>query len=150
MVRLGIGLYGIDSALKNNYSLQPIGTLKTTISQIREVPAGDSIGYSRRSTVDKLSRIATVKIGYADGYNRKLGNRVGCMLVNGQRAPIIGSVCMDMTMLDVTGIDCSETDEVIVFNDELRVEELADQVGTIPYELLTAISQRVKRIYVYE
>ncbi|MNE92900.1 Alanine racemase [compost metagenome] len=89
-------------------------------------------------------------MGYADGLSRKLGNGVGEMLVNGKHAPIIGSVCMDMTMLNVTGIDCKETDEVIVFNEELRVEELAEKIGTIPYEVLTGISQRVKRVYVYE
>lgn len=150
MVRLGLGLYGIDSAVKNNRLLQPIGTLKTTITQIKELEPGETVSYNRRGKINVPSKIATVKLGYADGLSRKLGNGVGEMLVNGKRAPIIGSVCMDMTMLNVTGIDCKETDEVIVFNEELRVEELADKIGTIPYEVLTGISQRVKRVYVYE
>lgn len=150
MVRLGLGLYGIDSAVKNNRLLQPIGTLKTTITQIKELAPGETVSYNRRGKINVPSKIATVKLGYADGLSRKLGNGVGEMLVNGKRAPIIGSVCMDMTMLNVTEIDCKETDEVIVFNEELRVEELAEKIGTIPYEVLTGISQRVKRVYVYE
>ncbi|UKJ06133.1 bifunctional UDP-N-acetylmuramoyl-tripeptide:D-alanyl-D-alanine ligase/alanine racemase [Solitalea lacus] len=150
MVRLGLGLYGIDSAVKNNRQLQPIGTLKTTITQIKELEAGETVSYNRRGIITQHSRIATVKLGYADGYSRKLGYGNGEMLVNGHRVPVIGTVCMDMLMLDVTGVECKETDEVIVFNDELRVEELADKIGTIPYEVLTGISQRVKRIYVYE
>ncbi|POY37572.1 bifunctional UDP-N-acetylmuramoyl-tripeptide:D-alanyl-D-alanine ligase/alanine racemase [Solitalea longa] len=150
MVRLGLGVYGIDSAVKNNRLLQPIGTLKTTITQIKDLVPGDTVSYNRRGLITKPSRIATVKLGYADGYSRKLGYGAGEMLVNGHRVPVIGTVCMDMLMLDVTGVDCKETDEVIVFNDELRVEELAEKIGTIPYEVLTGISQRVKRIYVYE
>ncbi|MCO4291677.1 bifunctional UDP-N-acetylmuramoyl-tripeptide:D-alanyl-D-alanine ligase/alanine racemase [Solitalea sp. MAHUQ-68] len=150
MVRLGLGIYGIDSAVKNNRLLQPIGTLKTTITQIKDLEPGDTVSYNRRGLITKPSRIATVKLGYADGYSRKLGYGVGEMLVNGHRVPIIGTVCMDMLMLDVTGIDCRETDEVIVFNEELRVDELAEKIGTIPYEVLTGISQRVKRVYVYE
>ena len=150
MVRLGIGLYGIDPAGKVQKELQQIGTLKTVISQIRKVKAHETIGYSRRGTVVHDSIIATAAIGYADGLNRKLGNGKGYMMVNGQKAPIIGSICMDMTMLDVTNIVCKEGDEVIVFGKEPNVIDIADKIGTIPYEVLTSISQRVRRIYYYE
>lgn len=150
MVRLGIGLYGIDPTEKVQKQLQPIGTLKTVVSQLRMVKAHETVGYSRRGTLNRDSMIATVAIGYADGFNRKLGNGKGSMLVNGKRAPIVGSVCMDMTMLDVTGIDVKEGDEVIVFGGPIAVDEVADKIGTIPYEVLTSISQRVKRVYYIE
>jgi alanine racemase len=150
MVRLGIGLYGIDPAGILQKQLQPIGTLKTVVSQIRKVKAHETIGYSRRGVVTKDSLIATVAIGYADGYNRKLGNGKGSMMINGQRVPTIGSICMDMTMLDVTGLDVKEGDEVLVFGQEIGLEEVATKVATIPYEVLTSISQRVKRVYYFE
>jgi alanine racemase len=150
MVRLGIGLYGIDPSNKLQKQLQPIGTLKTVISQLRHLDAHETVGYNRKGTVNKTSIIATVAIGYADGYNRKLGNGKGYMIINGQKAPTIGSICMDMTMLDVSNINCSEGDEVIVFGSELPVSYLAEKTGTIPYEVLTGISQRVKRVYVFE
>lgn len=150
MVRLGIGLYGIDPSSKVQKQLQQIGTLKTVISQLRSIKAHETVGYSRRGVVNKDAMIATVAIGYADGYNRRLGNAKGYMLVNGKRAPVIGSVCMDMTMLDVTGIDCKEGDEVMVFGKDPDILDIADKVGTIAYEILTGISQRVKRIYYYE
>ncbi len=150
MVRLGIGLYGIDTAEEIQNQLQQIGTLKTIISQIRNISANESIGYGRKGLVQKPSRIAITAIGYADGLNRKLSNGVGYMLVNGQRASIIGNVCMDMTMIDVTDIDCKEGDEVIVFSPELNIGIIANSIGTIPYEVLTSISQRVKRVYFYE
>jgi alanine racemase len=149
MVRLGIGLYGIDKTMPVG-SLQSVTRLKTTVSQLKTIKPTDTIGYNRLGKLPKGGTIATVKIGYADGYARGLGNGVGKMLVNGQLAPTIGSICMDMCMLDVTGISVTEGDEVIVFNDELRVEEIAKKLQTIPYEVLSGISQRVKRVYYYE
>ena len=151
MVRLGIGLYGIDAAIPaSDTSLQPIASLKTSVSQVKKIPAGETISYSRSGSLLKNGKIATVRIGYADGYLRAFGNGVGKMLVNGAPAPTVGNITMDMCMLDVSGIAVNEGDEVIVFNHELRIEELAAQIGTIPYEILTNISQRVKRVYFYE
>ena len=146
MVRLGIGLYGVDPTLK----LQNVTTLKTTISQIKPVRKGETVGYSRKGIVTRDSTIAVVRIGYADGYPRLLGNGNGKMLLNGQLVPVIGNVCMDMTMLDITGIDASEGDEVVVFGQELPVTKVAAWAQTIPYEILTSISQRVKRVYYEE
>ncbi len=146
MVRLGIGLYGVD----DKQPLQNVTTLTTTISQIKNIKNGESVGYSRRGVVNRDSAVATVRIGYADGYPRLLGNGVGKMMVNGQLAPVIGNVCMDMTMLDITGIAAGEGDEVLVFGEELPVNELAKWAQTIPYEILTNISQRVKRVYFEE
>lgn len=145
MVRLGLGLYGIDPI--DNRELHPAAALHTTILQIREVPAGDSIGYSRRTIVERDSRIAAIPIGYADGLSRKLGNRKGYCIVNGQRAPYVGNICMDVCMIDVTGISCHEGDQVEIFGDQLPVTVLADWLDTIPYEVLTSVSGRVKRIY---
>lgn len=150
MVRLGIGLYGIDPSDKIQKQLQPVGTLKTVISQIREVRSHETVGYSRKGTVQRDSQIAVVAIGYADGLSRKLGNGKSYMLVNGQKAPIVGNICMDMTMIDVTGIACKEGDEVIIFGGGIDINEIASKTGTIPYEVLTGISQRVKRVYFYE
>ena len=150
MVRLGIGLYGIDSAYDSKSPLQTVTSLKTSISQIKNIPAGDTIGYGREGKMIQGGKIATVKIGYADGYRRGLGNGNGKMIIRGKEVPTIGKICMDMCMLDITGIDAAEGDEVIVFNDQIRVEDIARQLDTIPYEVLTGISQRVKRIYYYE
>lgn len=150
MVRLGIGLYGIDSALTGRSPLRTVTSLKTSISQIKMIPPGDTIGYSRAGKMPLGGKIATVKIGYADGYNRALGNGVGKMLINGQSVSTIGNICMDMCMLDITGLDVHEGDEVIVFNDQIKVEDIASATHTIPYEVLTGISQRVKRVYYYE
>jgi Alr-MurF fusion protein len=150
MVRLGIGLYGVDSSYPDRSPLQTVTSLKTSVSQIKEIPAGETIGYSRSGRMPEGGKIATVKIGYADGYSRALGNGVGQMLINGKKVPTIGKICMDMCMLDVTGLDVTEGDEVIVFNDEIRVEDIAASIDTIPYEVLTGISQRVKRVYYYE
>ena len=150
MVRLGIGMYGFDGALKNNKGLQTVTTLKTTVTQVRQVKAQESVGYSRRGVMPQDGSVATVKIGYADGYSRMFGNGVGKMLINGKAVPTIGSICMDMSMLDVTGLDVKTGDEVVVFNDQLTIEMLARQINTIPYEILTNISQRVKRVYFYE
>ncbi len=146
MVRLGIGLYGVDEKLK----LRNVTTLKTTISQIKKVRKGETVGYNRKGVVERDSLIAIVRIGYADGYPRSLGNGVGKMLHNGRLVPVIGNVCMDMTMLDITGSEAAEADEVIVFGEELPVTQLAAWANTIPYEILTGISQRVKRVYFEE
>jgi alanine racemase len=151
MVRLGIGMYGFDGSDKIQSQLQHIGTLKTTIAQIKELPAGDTVGYSRKGKLERPSRIATVSIGYADGYFRDFGNGNAYMLVHGQPAKVLGSVCMDMCMLDITDIEHAKVgDEVIVFGKELPVNQLAEWAKTIPYEILTSISQRVNRIYVNE
>lgn len=149
MVRLGIGMYGFDSALQTG-ELQTVATLKTTVTQIKHLAAGETVGYGRRGILPNGGTTATVKIGYADGYNRSFGNGVGKMLINGRYAPTIGGICMDMTMLDVTGINLKVGDEVIVFNEKLTISTLAEQINTIPYEILTNISQRVKRVYFYE
>ncbi|MGF7078215.1 bifunctional UDP-N-acetylmuramoyl-tripeptide:D-alanyl-D-alanine ligase/alanine racemase [Mucilaginibacter sp. UYCu711] len=151
MVRLGIGLYGIDAAVDPiDTSLQPITSLKTSISQVKKIAAGETVGYGRKGVMLKDGAIATVRIGYADGYLRAFGNGVGNMLIKGVLVPTIGNVSMDMCMIDVSGVDAKEGDEVIVFNEQHRIEELATQIGTIPYEILTNISQRVKRVYFYE
>ncbi len=150
MVRLGIGLYGVDATPVIQQQLKNVTTLKTTISQIKKVSAGESIGYSRKGVAAKDSLIATVRIGYADGYPRLLSNGIGKMLLKGKEVPVIGNVCMDMTMLDITGIEAAEGDEVIVFGADLRVSELAILANSIPYEILTGISQRVKRVYFEE
>jgi alanine racemase len=151
MVRLGIGLYGIDAAVApTDNGLQPITSLKTSISQIKKIAAGETVGYGRKGVMTKDGAIATVRIGYADGYLRAFGNGVGNMLVKGVLVPTIGNVSMDMCMIDVSEVDAKEGDEVIVFNEQHRIEELAQQIGTIPYEILTNISQRVKRVYFYE
>lgn len=145
MCRLGLGLYGIDS--RNNEIIHTVSTLKTTILQLRRVPAGDTVGYSRKGTIDHDSVIAAIPIGYADGLNRHLGNRRGYCLVNGKRAGYVGNICMDVAMIDVTGIDCKEGDTVEIFGEHLPVTVLSDILDTIPYEVLTCISNRVKRVY---
>ncbi|MBU3662992.1 MAG: alanine racemase, partial [Bacteroidetes bacterium] len=150
MVRLGIGLYGIDPSQQKSFQLKPIGTLKTIISQIREIEVNESIGYGRNGKLQTAGRIAIVAIGYADGLDRKLSNGTGYMLVNGQVAPIVGNICMDMTMLNISDIDCKVGDEVIVFGDKPSLHEISAHIGTIPYEVLTGVSQRVKRVYYYE
>lgn len=150
MVRLGIGLYGFDSCKPALQDLQTVATLKTTVTQVKIISAGETIGYGRKGILPEGGKIATVKIGYADGYRRSFGNGTGLMLVNGKAARTIGAIAMDMCMLDVTGLDVHTDDEVIVFNAELTIADLAVQIGTIPYEILTNISQRVKRVYFYE
>ncbi|TAH01707.1 MAG: bifunctional UDP-N-acetylmuramoyl-tripeptide:D-alanyl-D-alanine ligase/alanine racemase [Sphingobacteriales bacterium] len=149
MVRLGIGFYGVDAANRSNNSLENVLTLKTTISQIKYLKKGDTVGYNRRGIMPVNGKIATLKIGYADGISRNLGNGKGTMLVNNIIAPTIGSICMDMCMLDITNIDCNEGDEVIIFADRQTIFNLADTLKTIPYEILTNISARVKRVYYY-
>jgi len=147
MVRLGIGLYGIS---QTGLPLENIGTLKSTISQIKEINPDETVGYNRKGKVNANSKIAIVPIGYADGLDRQLGNKNGNAFVNGNRVPIIGNICMDMLMLDVTKIDAKAGDVVEFFGSNISISELAEQVGTIPYEILTGISQRVKRVYVQE
>jgi alanine racemase len=150
MVRLGIGLYGVDPTAEKFTQLQPVASLKTVISQIKKIPQGESVGYSRKGIAENDLTIATIAIGYADGFSRSFSQGKGHVLVNGKRAPVIGNVCMDMTMIDVTGISAREGDEVIIFGDGLSIHEVAQQVGTIPYEILTNTSSRVKRIFVSE
>jgi Alr-MurF fusion protein len=147
MVRLGIGLYGFEANQLFQNELKPISTLKTVISQVREVKKGETIGYGRKGIAVKNSRIATLAIGYADGFSRAFSNGKISLLVNGRLAPVIGNVCMDMTMLDITGIDAREGDVVIVFGQNPTIKQLADAIGTIPYEILTNISERVNRVF---
>lgn len=148
MVRLGLGLYGIDPI--DNRVLNNVTTLKTTILQIHEVSPKDTVGYSRRGHLTRKSRIAAIPIGYADGLDRHLGCGHCYCLVNGQKAPYVGNICMDVCMIDVTDIDCKEGDTVEIFGDHLPVTVLSDVLGTIPYEVLTSVSERVKRVYFQE
>lgn len=151
MVRLGLGLYGIDGSNSLNEQLQPISTLKTTIAQIKTIPAGETIGYSRKGKAEKEMRIATICIGYADGYPRSISNGTAYVMINNQPAKLIGVIAMDMCMVDITDIQgVQEGDEVIIFGPQLSVIQLAAWAGTIPYEIMTGISQRVKRVYVNE
>ena len=148
MVRLGIGLYGIDSANSHRLDLREVSTLKTTIAQIKQLEPGETVGYNRKGVAESGTVIATVRIGYADGYPRRLSNGIGKMWVRGRLAPVIGTIAMDMTMIDITGIpEVREGEEVIVFGNELSVSQLARWAQTIPYEILTGVSQRVRRIY---
>ena len=147
MVRLGIGLYGIGNSEQECQVLENVSTLKTIISQIRDVAPQESIGYSRKFLVTKNIRVATIPIGYADGIRRAWGNEKGFVIINSQKATILGSICMDMMMVDVTNITCKTGDEVIIFGINPKITEMANVIGTIPYEILTGISQRVKRIF---
>lgn len=146
MVRLGIGLYGFGNNKQETSQLKNTHTLKSIISQINIVQPGETVGYNRAFVANKITRSATIPIGHADGISRKLGNEEGFVIINNQPAPIIGNVCMDMIMVDVTKIDCKEGDEVILFNHQQHIEFIAHKCETIPYEILTAISQRVKRL----
>jgi alanine racemase len=150
MVRLGIGLYGVASDPGFQAQLMPVSTVKSTISQIKKIKAGDSIGYSRKEIAQHQMIIATIPIGYADGLSRKLSQRKGKMLVHGKFAPIVGNVCMDMTMIDITDIAAEEGDEVIIFGEGYPVTEYAKDMGTIPYEALTSLAGRLKRVYYQE
>lgn len=150
MVRLGIGLYGISPEPDVQKELKQVSRLVTRISQIKDIPEGDTVGYNCRWRAERPSRIAIITIGYADGLHRRLGYGKGCVLINGHEAPIIGSVCMDMCFIDVTGIECNEGDRVVIFGDGDLLQRNAKAAGTIPYELLTAVSPRVKRIYYHE
>ncbi len=150
MVRLGIGLYGVDANKEIQQQLKNVTTLKTTISQIKTIKKGETVGYNRKGIANKETTIATVRIGYADGYPRVLSNGIGKMWLKGKLVPVIGNICMDMTMLDITGIAADEGDEVIVFGAEMPVTDLAKMAQTIAYEMLTGISQRVNRVYYEE
>ncbi len=150
MVRLGIGLYGPGITDNANENLLAVGTLKTRISQIKELKMGEEVGYTGKGKATQDSKIATIAIGYADGYDRRFGNGVGQVIIRGKACPVIGNVCMDMTMIDIGDLDAREGDEVIVYSNDNKVSTLARKIGTIPYELLTSISNRVKRIFYYE
>ena len=145
MVRLGIGLYGIDPY--SGKMINNVSTLKTTILQIHDVKADDTVGYSRKGMLERDSRIAAIPIGYADGLNRRIGCGKGYCIVNGKKAPYVGNICMDVCMIDVTDIECKEGDKVEIFGDNLPVTTLAEWLDTIPYEILTSVSMRVKRVY---
>ena len=147
MCRLGIGLYGLSF---DNAILRNVCTLKTTILSIKTVPAGSTIGYGRHTTLTEPRQIAVIPIGYADGFDRRFSNYGGEVLVRGKRCPVVGNVCMDQAMVDVTDTDAQVGDFAIVFGDQLPIQELADKLGTIPYEVLTSISRRVQRLYFYE
>jgi alanine racemase len=151
MVRLGIGLYGVDPSFSQQSKLKEVSCLKTTVAQVRQVAAGQTVGYNRKGKLTRDSLIATIRIGYADGYPRSLGNGRGNVMIRGTLFPVIGSVCMDMTMVDITGHpEIMAGEEVIVFGQHLPVTTLAEWAGTIPYEILTGISQRVQRVYFEE
>ncbi len=147
MCRLGIGLYGISFA---GAHLQNVCTLRTTILSLKTVAAGETIGYGRHTTLTGPRQIAVIPIGYADGFDRRFSNYGGEVIIRGQRCPIVGNVCMDQAMVDVTGTDAQVGDAVEIFGDRLPIEELSDKLGTIPYEILTSVSRRVQRVYFYE
>ena len=147
MVRSGIGLYGFGNSVEEDKNLKPIASLKSVISQIHTIEKGETVGYNRAYTSIGTERTATVPIGHADGINRIYGNGNGFVVINGEKAPIIGNVCMDMIMVNITNIDCVEGDEVIIFNSEYRASNLSESAKTISYEIITAVSQRVKRIF---
>jgi alanine racemase len=150
MVRLGISLYGISTDPEMISALENVSTLRSSISQIKTIKAGETIGYGRRHQVTKTMKIATIPIGYADGLLRILSNGVGHIIVNKQKAPIVGNICMDMCMIDITGINAKEGDPVEIFGSHQSVTELSQKAGTIPYEILAGISRRVKRVYFQE
>ena len=150
MVRLGIGIYGYDATGRLSDRLRSISSLRTEISQIKHLHQGDTVGYGRRGEINQESTVATIAIGYADGFFRAFGNGRTSIWINGRLAPVIGNVCMDMTMIDITGIEAREGDEVIIFDNIQSLKSLADSIHTIPYEILTNISERVKRIYISE
>jgi len=150
MVRLGISLYGVATDKTQQKALENVSTLKSTISQIKKIDRNETIGYSRSWVAKRQTTIATIPIGYADGLNRKFGNGKGKISINGRFAPLIGNICMDMCMADITDIPAEEGDDVIVFGKEYPISKLADDISTIPYEILTNVSRRVKRVYFYE
>ena len=146
MVRLGLGLYG----LSENKLTNPVLSLNTKISQIKSLNSGDSIGYGTQNKANKPTIIGIIPIGYADGFSRAFSNGIGSVYINGKMAPIIGSVCMDMTMIDITNISASEGDVVEVFGNNRLITKMAEDISTIPYEILTSISERVVRVYLDE
>jgi alanine racemase len=147
MVRVGIGLHGIGADDQETAQLMSVAALRTPIAQLKQLTQGETVGYGRQGVIEGERTIATLPIGYADGFSRRLGNGVGRVWVNGRPAPVIGNVCMDMCMVDVTGIPCALGDLAVVFDAEHSVSEIARDLGTIPYEVLTSIDQRVKRVY---
>jgi len=147
MVRLGIGLYGISNDETEQKYLENVSTLKSVISQIKTIKPNESVGYGRRFMAQEITKTATIPIGYADGISRLWGNGLGYVLINNQKATILGSICMDMMMVDITSIDCEEGDEVIVFGTQPTLNEIAKTTQTIAYEVIAGISQRVKRIF---
>jgi Alr-MurF fusion protein len=151
MVRLGIGLYGVDPTSEKFDALKPVATLKTIISQIKKIRKGETIGYGRRGTADHDMAIGTIAIGYADGFSRAFSRGIGKVLIQGKEVPVIGNVCMDMTMVDLSTItDPNEGDEVIIFGKEYPIQKVAESINTIPYEILTNTSERVKRVFTAE
>ncbi len=146
MVRSGIGLFGFGNSKKENKYLKPIATLKSIISQIHHIKKGETVGYNRSFESDTFKKTATIPIGHADGISRQYGNGNGFIIINGKKAFIIGNVCMDMIMVDITNIDCKEGDEVIIFDKINTAENLASSINTISYEIITAISQRINRV----
>ncbi|RLD46554.1 MAG: alanine racemase, partial [Bacteroidetes bacterium] len=150
MVRLGIGLYGIASDKEKQNNLNIVSKLKSIISQIKHIKAGESVGYNRAFIAKHNMTIATIPIGYADGFDRRFSQGNGYVIINGENAPIIGNVCMDMCMIDLSGINAKEGDEVCIFGENPSIIELARSINTIAYELLTSISPRVKRVYIHE
>lgn len=150
MVRLGIGLYGIDPTTEKNKNLKPVASLKTKVSQVHTLHKGQTVGYGRHGKIEGDQQIATIAIGYADGYSRAFSKGVGKVLINDKMVPVIGNVCMDMTMVDVTGLQVKEGDEALIFGEGLPIEKVAESIHTIPYEILTNTSERVKRVFVAE
>lgn len=150
MVRLGIGVYGISSVVAGATYLQPVASLTSIIAQIKKVSEGETIGYSRAYTAPTDMTIAIVPLGYADGLDRRLSNGVGAMYVNGKKCPIVGNICMDLTMIDVTQVTVSENDRVEIFGKHITVNEIAQQMHTIPYEIIATVPARVKRLYLKE
>ena len=147
MVRLGLGLYGYSPFYQEQKKLENCATLSTVISQIRSLEPGETVSYNRRYRVQNISHIATLPIGYADGISRMWGNGNGYVQISGRKAPIVGSICMDMMMVDVTGIPCREGDNAVLIGGSPTAGDIAETTGTIPYEVLTSVSDRVKRIY---
>jgi alanine racemase len=150
MCRLGIGMYGFTFLTKNQLHLRNVCTLKTTILSIKTVNTDETIGYGRHTTLNEPRQIAVIPIGYADGFDRRFSNYGGEVVVRGKRCPVVGNVCMDQAMIDITGADAQVGDIVEIFGDRLPITELANKLGTIPYEVLTSISHRVQRVYFYE
>jgi len=146
-VRLGIGLYGVGVGEEIQQHLEVASTLKTVVSQLKTIPAGTTVGYNRQGVATQEIQLATLAIGYSDGFRRALGNGQGKVWINGHLAPTVGDICMDMSMVDVTGIPVAEGDEAIIFGKELPIAEVAQAMHTIPYEILTSVSERVKRVY---
>jgi len=145
MVRLGIGMYGFGNATEETNKLKNVLVLKSVISQIHTVQKGESVGYNRAYKANSTIKTATIPIGHADGISRQFGNGIGYVYINNLKAPIVGNVCMDMIMVNITKINCQEGDEVLVFKNQQHIEDLAKRINTIPYELITAISQRIRR-----